>query len=416
MTTNETQHRMEWPTEGNHTGHRLGAEELALLTEVIESGTLNCTYGVMVKRLEKEFARRCYQSDDAFCIATPSGTAAIHTAIAGIDPQPGDEIITTPITDMGALTPIIYQGAVPIFADVEPDSFNISADTIRRVISPRTKAIMPAHLFGAPCDMEPILELATQHNLPVIEDAAQSPFAEYHGRYAGTLGAIGCFSLQQSKHMTAGEGGFVITRDEELARRMVLFHNKGYGYGEPSPDHEFLALNYRMTELQGAVALAQLKKVQAIVARRQEMAARFDESIAALPGIEPQRVPSNARSAYWKYTLRVDAARAGADVGQLATYLYENFGIPSSPRYVQKPAFQCRIFRERRTFGDSRFPFEGPHRAGLPPVEYRIEEYPGAVDALANMLVLPWNENFTDEHVACMAEALRHAVLHFGGA
>jgi dTDP-4-amino-4,6-dideoxygalactose transaminase len=196
---------------------------------------------------------------------------------------------------------------------------------------------------------------------------------------------------------------------------MILFHNKAFGYGEPSPDHEFLALNYGMTELQGAVALAQLEKVEGIVRRRQEMAAQFTSLIATIPGIQPQRVPSEARSAYWKYTLRVDEAEAGADVGQLATYLYERFGIPSSPRYVQKPAFQCRIFRERRTFGDSKFPFEGPHRDGLPPVEYRIEDYPGAVDALAHMLVLPWNENFTDEHITCMADGLRQAVLHFRG-
>lgn len=404
--------RLQLPSDADHSGRRLGAEELALLTEVIASGTLNCQRGVMVRRLEEEFAHR-YGGNDFHCTAVTSGTAAIHAALAALNPEPGDEIITTPVTDMGAITPILYQGAVPVFADLDPHSFNVTADSIRSVLSPRTRAIIATHLFGAPCDMAPILELAAQHALPVIEDAAQAPFATYDGRRVGTLGTIGCFSLQQSKHMTCGEGGLVITRDADLARRITLFHNKAWGYADAQPDHYFLALNYRMTELQGAVALAQFDKGEAVVRCRQRAARMFTAQIAGLPGIAPQQAPTGSESAYWKYVLRVDESQTGADVGQIAAFLRERYGIPSSPRYVQKPAYMCQVLRERLTFGHSHFPYEGPQRGDSPPVRYRADECPGALDALAHMLVLPWNENYTEQHVDFIAHAVREAVAHF---
>src|SRR5690606_10616722 len=142
-------------------------------------------------------------------VACASGTAAIHTAVAAIDPNPGDEIITTAITDMGALTPILYQGAVPVFADFDPRSCNVTAETIRARLSDRTRAIVVTHLFGNPCDMRPIMALAKERGLPVIEDCAQAFLSQCDGRYVGVLGTIGCFSLQQGKHITTGEGGLV---------------------------------------------------------------------------------------------------------------------------------------------------------------------------------------------------------------
>jgi dTDP-4-amino-4,6-dideoxygalactose transaminase len=369
----------------------------------------------MVSRLEHEWAKRypSHSSGEWKCTATTSGTAAIHCAVAAIDPEPGDEIITTAITDMGAITPILYQSAVPVFADVDPYTFNVTAESIARVITARTKAIIVTHLFGVPCDMPAILELATRQNLPIIEDAAQAPFALSQGQRVGTVGSIGCFSLQQGKHMACGEGGLVITRDAALARHMTLFHDKAWGYGDPQPDHYFLALNYRMTELQGAVALAQLEKVQDVVSARQEGAARFTDLIRDLPGVVPQRVPQGATSVFWKFVVRVDEKQTGADVGQIAGFLRQHYGISSVPRYVQKPAFMCEIFQKQRTFGTSRFPFVGAHRQNASEAEYSLEEFPGTVDALAHMLVVPWNENYTEEHVQYIARALREAVHYF---
>ena len=268
--------KIDLPSDGDHTGRDLGNEELELLERVIRSGTLNCTKGTVVKELESEFAERW---GAAFCRTTTSGTAAIHVAVAAVDPEPGDEIITTSITDMGALVPIVYQTAVPVFVDVDPETYNVTAETIAPKITDRTKAIIVTHLFGNPCDMDPILELADRHGLPVIEDAAQAYLTEYKGRLVGTIGDIGCFSLQQGKHMTSGEGGIVVSRGEQYARRMKLFIDKAWGYGDPKPDHYFLAPNYRMTELQGAVALAQFRKLDSVVDRRVRTADRLRELI-----------------------------------------------------------------------------------------------------------------------------------------
>jgi dTDP-4-amino-4,6-dideoxygalactose transaminase len=140
-----------------------------------------------------------------------------------------------------------------VFADVDPRTYNVTAKTIEPCLGDRTKAILVTHLFGNPCEMGEIMELARARNLPVIEDCAQSFLARHGGQHVGTFGAIGCYSLQQRKHITTGEGGLVSTGDGALARRMFLFINKAWGYGDPKPDHYFLALNYRMSELQGAV-------------------------------------------------------------------------------------------------------------------------------------------------------------------
>ena len=196
------------PSDQESSGRTLGQE-------VIETGTLTCTKGTACATLEKRFAAMVGAE---FAIALASGSAAVHVAVAAIDPEPGDEIITTSITDMGALTPILYQGAIPVFADVDPLTCNVTAETIAARLSDRTKAIIVTHLFGNPCEMTPILELARSRGLPVIEDCAQAYLASENGRMVGTFGAIGCFSLQQGKHITTGEGGLVVTDDPRLAR------------------------------------------------------------------------------------------------------------------------------------------------------------------------------------------------------
>ncbi len=329
-------------------------------SESIRSGTLNCTKGTVVKELESEFAERW---GAAFCRTTTSGTAAIHVAVAAVDPEPGDEIITTSITDMGALVPIVYQTAVPVFVDVDPETYNVTAETIAPKITDRTKAIIVTHLFGNPCDMDPILELADRHGLPVIEDAAQAYLTEYKGRLVGTIGDIGCFSLQQGKHMTSGEGGIVVSRGEQYARRMKLFIDKAWGYGDPKPDHYFLAPNYRMTELQGAVALAQFRKLDSVVDRRVRTADRLRELIDGVPGVESPKVTDDSKHTYWKYCLRIDDKVIEGGVDRFSGLLKER-GIFNAPRYIQKPAFECQVFSEAVTFGKSQFPFRRAEGSG----------------------------------------------------
>jgi dTDP-4-amino-4,6-dideoxygalactose transaminase len=391
------------PSDQEASGRTLGEAEIAAVTEALRSGTLTSTKGKFVRTFEERFAallgvRHAY--------ACTSGSGAVHLAIAAIDPEPGDEIVTTAITDMGALTPILYQGTIPVFADVDPRTWNVTAETIERVLSERTRAIIVTHLFGNPCEMTEIMELAAARNIPVIEDCAQAFLARHNGQSVGGIGAIGAFSLQQGKHITTGEGGIVTTNDAALARRLFLLINKAWGYGDPNPDHYFLALNYRMSELQGAVALAQLDKLGDSVRLRREAADQLSERIAGLPGLETPFTDARNEHVYWKYCLRVDGAviRGGA-VG-LAAKLRER-GIFSAPRYIQKPAFMCEVFQRQRTFGTSRWPFT---LARPEAVDYSRERFPGTFAGLDAVLVLPWNERYTAEHIDYIAGSIHQAV------
>jgi perosamine synthetase len=390
------------PSDQDSTGRTLGREELALLMEVIQSGTLTSTKGEFVKNFEAEFARTVGVKH-AFACA--SGSAAVHTAIAALDPDPGDEIVTTSVTDMGALSPILYQGAIPVFADVDPRTYNVTARSIESVLSERTRAIIVTHLFGNPCEMDEIMALARRRDIPVIEDCAQAFLAQHNDRMVGGIGAIGCFSLQQGKHITTGEGGIVTTNDDTHARRMFLFINKAWGYGDANPDHYFLALNYRISELQGAVALAQLPKLAGVVESRRRTADRLTERLQCLRGIETPLVHPRSLHTYWKYCLRVDREVIADGANGMARLLKEK-GIASAPRYIQKPAFMCEVFQKQRTFGSSRYPFT---LARPEAVDYDRARFPGTYAALDGVLVLPWNERYTDEHVDYIADSIRQA-------
>jgi perosamine synthetase len=393
---------MQLPNDQDASGRDLGEEEIELVTRAIRSGTLISTKGTFVRELGKRFAHKLGAQ---FAYGCASGTAAVHTAIAALNPEPGDEIITSPITDMGALAPILYQGAIPVFADVDPLTCNITAETIGATLSPRTVAIVVTHLFGNPCDMGPILKLAKTNGIPVIEDCAQAFLSSCDGRYVGTLGRIGTFSLQQGKHMTSGEGGIVVTDDPLLARRIDLFINKAWGYGDAHPDHYFLALNYRMSELQGAVALAQLEKLDQAIERRIAAATRMNRWLEGVEGLGAPVVADGAVHTYWKYGVRVDGQVIPGGAEAIARRL-SPLGIFAVPRYIQKPAFMCEVFTRQATFGKSRYPFTLARPAA---VNYDPELFPGAFAALESLLVVPVNERYTDEHADYVGRSLRSA-------
>jgi perosamine synthetase len=393
---------MMLPSDQDASGRTFDETEINYVTEALRSGTLTTTKGTFGKQLEKKFAEKLGVK---YAYACTSGTAAIHIAVATVNPNPGDEIITTSITDMGALTPLMYRGAVPVFAEVDPKTLNVTAETIAAKISDRTKAIIVTHLFGNPCEMDAIMELANKHNIPVIEDSAQTFLAKCGDKYAGTIGAIGCFSLQQGKHMTTGEGGMVVTNDEKMARHMFLYINKAWGYGDSNPDHYFMALNYRISELQAAAALGQLEKLEECVANRERTAAALTELLQGIDGIETPKIAEGSTHVYWKYCLNVDDSKIeGGSVG-MANLLKEK-NIFSAPRYIVKPAFMCQVFQEKNTLGDSQFPFNLAREGA---VDYEMENYPATAKALHDVLVLPWNEKYTDEHVRYIADNVRIA-------
>jgi dTDP-4-amino-4,6-dideoxygalactose transaminase len=390
------------PSDQDASGRSFGGDELERLARVMQEGTLIASRGSEVPALERGVAELL---GTGHAIACSSGTGAFHAAIAAVAPEPGDEIVTTAITDMGALAPILYQGAIPRFADVDPSTGNVTASTLETACSPRTRAIVVTHLFGTPCVMGPILELAERRGVPIIEDCSQALLARSGGRIVGTLGAISTFSTQQGKHITSGEGGFVLTDSESLARQMRVFVNKGWPYGEPDPDHEFLATSYKMTELQAAVLNAQLPKAEGFVKQRRAMASRLGERLAGCAGLEPIPVGEGDVATYWRYALLVDPKAVPGGPTGLAEALAE-LGIASTPRYIRKPAFETRVFAQQRTFGNSRWPFTLADPEAL---DYAPERFPGTYEFLARVLVLPWNERYEEQHVDMLADAVSEA-------
>lgn len=399
--------RVSLPSDQDRSGRSFDEAEMRLLAEVLDSGVLFAPKGRMVKRLESEFAS-FVGTDHA--VASSSGTAAIHTALAAIDPEPGDEVITTAITDMGALSPILYQAAIPVFADVDPHTGNVTAETVRARLSDRTKAIIATHLFGNPADVIAIGKVAKEAGVPLIEDAAQAFGAMVGDRHVGSIGEIGAFSLQQGKHITTGEGGLIVTSDREIAHRARRYINKAWDYEIPS-DHDFLALNYRMSELVGAVGVAQLAKLADGVESRRKAAAAFDAALAPVEGVRPTSAVIGTTPSYWRYGLLVDPSLVPGGPAALAGQLRE-IGIPSAPRYIQKPAFRCGIFRDQKTFGNSRFPFT---LARPEAVDYSVDRFPGTFSFLERILVLPWNEKYDETVVETLAAAIRHGVERLVG-
>ncbi|GAA4991291.1 DegT/DnrJ/EryC1/StrS family aminotransferase [Actinopolymorpha pittospori] len=389
-----------FPSVGNASGRTLGAEELAALTRVLASGQLNSTVGGETRRLEGEFADY-YAIEHA--LASSSGTAALHLAVGAIDPEPGDEIITTPISDAGTVLPMLMQNAVPVFADVDPRTGNLDVESVRACITERTRAIFAVHLFGSPAPVAALRELADAHGILLVEDCAQAYLTRCpDGRLAGTVGHIGCFSLQQSKHITAGDGGLCVTADAELARRMRLFADKGWPRDTDERTHLFLSTNYRMTELQAAVARAQLPKLAGVVDDRRGGARRLTSALASLAGLA---VPPHDGMSYWQYPLVVDPALAGGTCHDYGKALAAE-GIPANGGYLNRPLYRTPVLADRRTYGQSGYPLQVPPARVEP--RYDVGLCPEAERLIGErLLVISWNERYTDADVDDIAAAVR---------
>lgn len=397
-----------FPTVANATGRWLGDEEKQLLMEVIDRGSLNRNDGPLVAQLERAWADML---DLPYALAVTSGTASLHTAVAALNLEPGDEVITTTITDMGTLIAILSCNLVPIFADVDPRTGAITAETIARQISPKTRAIVVVHLFGQPADMDPIMALARQHDLLVVEDCAQAHLAAYKGRLVGTIGDIGCFSFQQSKQMTTGDGGMVVSRNEALATRARLFSDKGWPRGIPGMrGHLFLGMNYRLTELQGAVGLAQVRKLPAIVERRRQTAEHLRRLIAGVPGLVEPYTIEGARHAWWMFHFTIDQPALGVTPQDFAKAVRAE-GAPFGVGYLPNPVFEYDVIRDRKTFGTSGIPWTLPQaRQGI---VYNRADYPGTLQFLNEMFLMNWNEGITIEDASDLAGALVKVAVHY---
>ncbi|MEZ5963998.1 MAG: DegT/DnrJ/EryC1/StrS family aminotransferase [Planctomycetota bacterium] len=390
------------PSDRDASGRDFGREELEQLERVLASGVLNSTGGRAVRELETAFGAEFGRPT----VACSSGTAAVHAALAALGLQPGDEVVTSPVTDMGAIVPIVYEGALPRFADVDPRTLSVTAESVARATTARTRAILVTHLFGRPCDVAAIARLARERGLVLIEDCAQAFRAASAAGAVGTFGTFACFSLQQGKHMTCGEGGLVVAADDAAADRVRRFVNKGWGYGDAAPDHDRPGLNYRMSELQGAVALAQFAKLGSVVERRRRSAARFTAALDGIPGLDLMREAPSERCSYWRYNLHVDPAIHAGGPDALADKL-RAAGIGSQPGYVRRPAFACGLFRTWRTHTVLRLAVQGAGLEQAPWEGLDAATHPGTYRGLQTVLVLPWNEAFDEGHVDALAGAVR---------
>ena len=397
------------PSVEDASGRYLGKEELALLKEVVDSGTLFRYTGTKVKELEKRFAEFF---GVRHAVAATSGTAALHAAVASTGIGPGDEVITTPVTDMGTIIPIIAQNAVPVFADIDPDTFNMDAADAERKITDRTRAIIAVHILGQACEIDRIKASAAKRGIRVVEDCAEAALAEYKGLMVGTIGDWGVFSFQQSKHMTTGDGGIAITNDDELAKKAGFFTDKGWDRSVGGPrSYVSFGLNYRMNELSGAVALAQLGKLGDVVAKRREVAARMTAQMGGIEGIGLPKLIDGARHSYWFYPIKVDYERLGVSNEDFAKALGAE-GIMAGT-WIGKPLYLGPIFLEKRIYGNSACPFDCP-RYGRE-VKYAEGMCPNAEKASRQLVVLGCNEKYTLEDADDVARAVRKVAVHYAG-
>ncbi|MHB9022657.1 MAG: DegT/DnrJ/EryC1/StrS family aminotransferase [Armatimonadota bacterium] len=384
---------------------RYGAEELAQLQEALAQNTLFYAQGSKVKTLCARFAE---MHGVKHCIPTSSCTAALHTAVAGLNLEPGDEIITGPITDMGTVIGILWCQLIPVFADLGLDTHTLDPESVRARITPRTKAIIPVHLSGAPSDMRAIQAIAKEHGLAIIEDCAQSYLAEYDGRLVGTFGDLACFSINEYKHISCGDAGLVLTDNDDLAERCQLLTDKGYLRSGSTRNRNmaFLALNYRMTELQGAVALAQLGKLPEIVAYYRALHDRLHAGLQDIEGLHLPRDVDGGRTSAWFYMLRVDEEVLGVTRDWMLQALQAE-GASVGP-YIAEPIYRTGVFVDRATFGTSGLPFT------LPGVEIgdRYDEgaCPNAEKILKTCINLSFSRRNTLQEMDETAAAFRKVV------
>jgi len=295
---------------------RIASKAHEYVGEILQRGFHNSS-AEMTARLEKAFAEKF---GVRYAIAHSNGTTTMHSALVAAGVGAGDEVIVPPLTAAATGLVVIHANAVPIFADIDPETFTIDPDAIRRRITPRTKAIIPVAIYGLAPDMDPIMKIAREHDLTVIEDDAQCFLGYYHGRIVGSIGHFSSFSFQASKHLTCGDGGILITDDEDLAGKARSVSSFGYasaGAGAGAimseedrcaPDaarHVTLGYNFRLPELASAVALAELERLDELIAMRTESAMLFDAVVRDCDWLVPQVVPEGYVHSWWTYVCRI---------------------------------------------------------------------------------------------------------------
>ena len=371
----------------------IGEEEKQAAVRVIDSGVLSRFLGAWhadffggpeVQAFEKEWAGICQVR---YAVSVNSCTSGLYAAVGAAGVGPGDEVIVSPYTMAASATAALVFNGVPVFADIDPQTYCLSAETISPKITPRTKAIIVVHIFGQPADMDPIMQLARQHNLIVIEDCAQAPFATYKGRSVGSLGHMGVFSLNYHKHIHTGEGGLVTTDDDRLAERVQLIRNHAEAVVEKKgvTDLEnMIGFNFRLGEIEAAIGREQLKKGRDLIECRKRNISYLESRLRGLPGLNMPCVGAAGDHVYYVHALDYDAAVTGVSRERVVqalkaelpvTEMREGEGPLMGTGYV-KPLYLLPMFQKRIAYGPSGYPFNSPLYDGQ--ADYRKGACPNA--------------------------------------
>ncbi|MDR2766225.1 MAG: DegT/DnrJ/EryC1/StrS family aminotransferase [Holosporaceae bacterium] len=378
----------------------IGEEELEEVTEVFRSHVfsrfLGCWHedffgGPQVRSLEEEWAKFF---GVRHAVAVNSATSALYCAVGAIGTEPFDEIIVSPYTmSASATAPLIYN-AIPVFADVEADCFCLDVASVEEKITDRTRAIIVVDIFGQPYDSDGINELARKHNLKVIEDCAQAPYARYGDKFAGTLGDIGIFSLNYHKHIHCGEGGIIVTDDAELANKLRLIRNHAEAVVESKGETDLVNMvgfNYRMTEMEAAVARRQLRKLPQLVEERRKNVRYLEKELAKIPCLTMPNVRNGADHVYYAHALKFDEAIAGVHRNKFVEAvkaeltpmeLRETEGIKIGCGYA-KPLYLQPMFQKQIAYGSRGFPWSASGRR----YDYSLGVCPVTEDLHFNSLI-----------------------------
>ncbi len=385
-------------------GRRWGEPERKQLEAMLEQNSLFYWQGPQTKLLTERFQQFCPAKYVQTC---SSGTAAIHIAVGAAGVGLGDEVITSPITDIGSVIGIIYQQGVPVFADLGAGTCNLDPADVERRITPKTKAIIAVHLTGNPCDLDALKAIADRHKLILIEDCAQAWGAKSRGRPIGTVGHMACFSLQNSKHITCGDGGVVASSDERFGRLLARFGDKG-GDRHHWGGHPVFATNYRMSEPQAAVAAAQLTRLEEIAAKRARLGNLLTEKISKVPGIIPHEVHPQDRAVYWFYFFRMRAGAFRCDRSKFVRAVQAE-GASVSGGYIKVPLYGEPVFQQHAFFA-GRWPVK---EMGLTKMDFSKHKCPEAEAILADSIRVTITEHMSEEYILGVAAAIEKVARYY---
>lgn len=363
----------------------MGEAETMAVNRVMRSGTLSAFYGSAgdeywggkeVLGFESEWSERFRVKHT---VSVNSATSGLFAAMGAIGLGPGDEVVVPPYTmSATVMAPLLY-GGIPIFADIEEETFGLDPEAVRKAVTARTKAIIAVNLFGHPARLDALMQLAEEHGLYLIEDNAQGPLAEDTGRFAGTIGHVGVFSLNFHKHIHTGEGGMCVTNDDSLALRLKLIRNHGENVVEPFGVKDLtnlIGFNFRMSELHAAVGREQLKRIEHHVGKREKLARKLSQGVSDLKGLTPPVSREGCRHVYYVWALKYDSRTVGVARDLFCRALSAE-GFPAFQGYV-RPLYLLPVFQKRIAVGRDGFPFnlskDLSYEKGLCPVCEKMHE------------------------------------------